>query len=78
MFKAANEAYQILMSNDKTGDFSKDWSHLERRWKVEHWNWHRLFIIDRSIHDKNFEHAIFVLSNMIKVTYMIYLQCQFF
>ena len=67
MFKAADEAYQILMSNDKNSDFAKDWSHLERRWKVEQWIWHRLFIIDRSIQEKNVDHAIIILPNVIKV-----------
>ena len=67
-FKAASEAYQILMSTDKQVDFHKDWTHLERRWKVENWTWHRLFIIDRSINDKNYDHAIIELSKLIKQT----------
>ena len=70
MFTAAAESYSVLTSIDKGLEFSKDWNHLERRWKVETWTWHRLFIIDSNIEQKNYDHAIIILSNIIKVRFL--------
>ena len=42
LFNAAYESYRILTCPDKTTEtFHKDWSHLEKRWKVQNWLWHR-------------------------------------
>ena len=43
LFEAAFESYRILTSpGDKNTDtFHKDWTHLEKRWKVNNWLWHR-------------------------------------
>ena len=67
LFNAAYEAYKILTCPDKnTESFHKDWSHLEKRWKVHTWIWHRLFLIDKLIKDNAFDSAITSLSNIIK------------
>ena len=45
LFQAAYESYRILTQPDKNETFHKDWTHLEKRWKVANWLWHRLFLI---------------------------------
>jgi len=69
LFDAASESYKILTSpGDKNIESChKDWTHLEKRWKVTNWLWHRLFLVDRLIKDNAFDSAITSLSNLMKL-----------
>ena len=67
LFQAAFEAYRILTSPGDKETFHKDWAHLEKRWRVNGWIWHRLFLIDKLIKENAFDSAITSLSNLMKM-----------
>ena len=55
LFDAASESYKILTSpGDKNIESChKDWTHLEKRWKVTNWLWHRCVHFSVTIASKN-------------------------
>lgn len=65
LFQASLIAHRILVQDVA---FSADLAKLEKTWRSETWFWYKLYSIDKSIEEKNFDQAVRLLSNIIKST----------
>lgn len=62
-FQVARTSWQILHSNES---FSKDFSHLVKRWKMDRWVWLQLFLSLHHILEKDYKGCIVRLTRLLE------------
>lgn len=62
-FQVARTSWQILHSNES---YSKDFSHLVKRWKMDRWVWLQLFLSLHHILEKDYKGCIIRLTRLLE------------